>query len=406
MTAPSSVSTSAPPVTGRLVGVDLARFVAIVGMMATHLVGSLGADPSASAVDQIAGKLVGATVASTSATTFAVLGGVSLVLLTRSRADVSTGRMLLSILIRGVLIALIGAVLSLLDGPISVVLTFYGVALILAAPALLLPSWAVAALAGALWLFGAPVNAHVRAALSTTPQPPAAEIGDTVPRAARDLLLTGHYPAITWVAYMLTGILIARMLLAARADGTLRRICIRLAAGGLAVYALVTLGGRVVRMRPEWFGLPDLGERMLSSGYGGPIGTDLWMLLIPTPHSGTPGDMLRTVAGACFVIGLLVAVFDARARRSGIVLESIRSAGAAPLTVYTAHVVVTAALHHLATQAVIDGAVSLPWYGRSTAVFLVQLVGVLLIGLVLALLHRRGPLEALLGWISGSNRRR
>ncbi|MFD5213461.1 heparan-alpha-glucosaminide N-acetyltransferase domain-containing protein [Microbacterium sp. NPDC058345] len=404
MTAPDrSPSSAAPPMTSRIVGVDLARFVAIVGMMAAHLIVPLGSDASASTIDRLLGKLVGATVSSTSATTFAVLGGVSLVLLTRSMRDTSTRRMLLRIAVRGILISLIGTLLLPLDGPISVVLTFYGVAMIIAAPALLLPSWAVATIAGALWMFGGALNAHLRATLAATPQLPATDPAVAAARGLRDLLITGHYPAITWVAYMLAGILIARLLLKARADGTLRSVCTRLAVAGLAVYLLVTVGGRIVRMRPGWFGLPDVGERMLSSGFGAPLGADLWMLLVPTPHSGNPADMLRTIAGACFVIGLLVAVFDTRPHRLRFVWESIRAAGAAPLTIYTTHVVATAALYHLAVQAAVDTvSPSLPWYGRGTAIFLVQLAAVLLIGVVLAALRRRGPLEAMLAWLSGA----
>lgn len=40
------------------------------------------------------------------------------------------------------------------------------------------------------------------------------------------------------------------------------------------------------------------------------------------------------------------------------------------------------------------------------AAILGMMAGVLAIGAVLTLLHRRGPLEALLGWLSGSSRRR
>lgn len=396
------MTTGASPTRARIVGIDLARFVAIAGMMAAHLISPLGSNPAAPAIDQALGKVVAATVGSTAATTFAVLGGVSLVLLSRGRRESSPGGMLTSIMIRGALIALIGALLVPLDGPISVVLTFYGVALILAAPALLLPSWSVAALAAVLWLGGGAVNAQLRASLAAAPPATEASAAATVGRIARDLLITGHYPAVTWVAYMLVGILIARMLLAARSDGTLRSLCTRVGVVGLVVYLAITAGGRLVRMKPEWFGLPDVGERMLSSGYGAPLGTELWMLLVPTPHSGNPADMLRTVAGACFIIGLLVGIFDARARSWGLAVQTVRAAGAAPLTIYTAHVVVTAGLHHEAMRSAVG--MTPQWYAQGTVIFLVQLLGALMVGLALALLQRRGPLESLLGWVSGTSR--
>ena len=386
----------------RIVGIDLARFAAILGMMAAHLVRP---GTGVGAVDDAASKLIGATISSTSATTFAVLGGFSLVLLSRSMRGRSTGRMLVSILLRGLLISLLGFALEQLNGPISVVLTAYGVAMILAAPALLMPSWAVAGIAGVLWLFGGAVNAGIRSGLAPLPASP--DLSDVVPRFLLDLVLTGHYPAITWVAYMLTGILLARLMLSITDRGALRRLCVRMLVVGAILYIGITAAGRIVRMRPGWFGLPDLGERMLSSGYGAPIGTDFWMLLIPTPHSGNPADMLRTVAGACLLIGLLVLLFDVLALRGGFVLATVRAAGAAPLTIYTAHVIVTAALQARAIQAVSTGEATWPvWYAQGLGILLLQLVGVLAIGAVLTLLHRRGPLEALLGWLSGSSRRR
>ncbi|MFC7788627.1 heparan-alpha-glucosaminide N-acetyltransferase domain-containing protein [Microbacterium sp. MAHUQ-60] len=393
----------------RIIGIDLARFLAIVGMMAAHLVVPLGANPQASTIDQLLGKVIGATISSTSATTFAALGGISMVLLTRTMRGVAPGRMLLSLVLRGLLITLVGAMLALLDGPISIVLTFYGVAMIISAPAVLLPTWLNATAAGVLWVLGGALNARVRSGITTAPRPPDSDGTARAWEALRDLLLTGHYPAITWVAYMLIGMVVARALLTAReaGGGALRRLCTRLTIAGLTVYAAVTIAGRVVRMKPEWFGLPDLGERMLSSGYGAPMGIELWMLLIPTPHSGDPADMLRTVAGACFIIGLLVGVVDARSRRTGWALESIRAAGAAPLTIYTAHVVVTAVLFSVGVDSAADsGATMLPWYAQGTAIFLLQLVVVGLIGVTLALVHRRGPLETILGWASGSSRTR
>lgn len=380
----------------RIVGIDIARLTAIVGMMAAHLLtGSQNGG-----LDAIAAKLIGATISSTAATTFAVLGGVSLMLLLRSARGRPRGRLLLSLIVRGLLISLLGLALEQLNGPISVVLSAYGAALIIAAPALFLPSWAVATIAGALWLTGGAVNAQVRAGLDVS-------ASETPLTLLRDLLLTGHYPAITWVAYMLVGILLARVGLSLHDTDALRRACWRLLVGGLVVYSVITLAGRVVRMRPAWFSLPDLGERMLSSGRGAPIGTDLWMLLIPTPHSGTPTDMLRTVAGACFLIGLFVLLFDVRDRRGGFLTETLRAAGAAPLTIYTAHVIVTALLWKHATQAIVAGTATPPlWYTGGLAILLLQLVGVLVIGVTLALVGRRGPLEAILGWLSGSSRGR
>src|SRR5690606_11876228 len=138
-------------------------------------------------IDQLLGKVIGATISSTSATTFAVLGGISMVLLTRTMRGVAPGRMLLSLVLRGLLITLVGAMLALLDGPISVVLTFYGVAMIISAPAVLLPTWLNATAAGVLWMLGGALNARVRSGITAAPRPPDSDGTARAWEALRDL---------------------------------------------------------------------------------------------------------------------------------------------------------------------------------------------------------------------------
>lgn len=391
------MTTPGAPLAGRrIIGIDLARFAAIVGMMAAHLLVPLAADPNAPPVDQLLGQMARITVSSTAATTFAVLGGVSLVLLSRSMRRTGALRMLSSLLLRGLLISLVGACLEPLHAPLSVVLTYYGVALILSASALLLPSWAIGSIAAVLWLSSGIINAWLR--VGFTPSNGQSWIGSLGDITA-DLLFTGPYAVLTWTGYMLVGILVAQLLLGARDRDALRRICLRLAIVGSTVYLLFTIGGRIAVAQPSWFGLPTSGDRILYSGSGAPLGSEPWMLLLPITHSGNPADMVRTVAGACFAIGLLVLLFDAREPRGGVVLDTIRAAGAAPLTIYTVHVVVTAGLHHAATYAVASGAAAAPpWYDRGIGILLLQLGLVLAIGAVLAMTRRRGPLEAALAW--------
>lgn len=395
MTAPAKPPPQ-PLVARRIIGVDLARFAAIMGMMAAHLYAIFSSDRGHD-VDRAIASTVDATVSSTAATSFAVLGGVSLVLLSRSMRDRHPARVLLSILIRGALISLIGFALDLLPGFIAVVLTAYGVSMIIAALALFMPSRVIAALAIFLWLFGAALNAQVRAA------PPTPTHGiHAMLDGLGELLLTGHYPAITWVAYMLVGILIARALLGAPSIDALRSLCLHLAGWGLAIYAAITVAGRIIGADLTALGLPPFEDIILHSGGGAPITSDLWMLFFPTPHSGSPADMLRTVAGACFLIGLLVLLVDARRSEpspaTAAIIDVVRAAGAAPLTIYTAHVLVTAGL-----TAQLQTPGPLPfWLTNGTPTFIAQLLCMLVVGFALSMLHVRGPLEALLARLSGS----
>src|SRR5690606_18705854 len=220
----SAMTTPGAPLAGRrIIGIDLARFAAIVGMMVAHLLVPLAADPSASAADRLLGHMAQITVSSTAATTFAVLGGVSLVLLSRSVRRTGALRMLSSLLLRGLLISLVGACLEPLHAPLSVVLTYYGVALILSAPALLLPSWAIGGIAAMLWLGSGIFTAGFRADFTRSDgQGWIGSLGDIT----ANLLFTGPYAVLTWTGYMLVGILVARLLLGAHDRDALRRICL------------------------------------------------------------------------------------------------------------------------------------------------------------------------------------
>lgn len=403
----------------RYVGVDLARFLAIVGMMATHLVAITAMLPGMSPFAESAGSVAQTLTSGIAAPLFAVLGGLSLVFASRAPLrDGRRGAAVAGILIRGAILVLIGMLLGMLEVPIVIVLAYYGLAMIIAAPAVLLPSWAVAGLAALLAVAVPPLNALARSALeivneggSVTFESFAAD-----PLAAiRGLFLTGEYPAATWIVYLLVGILIARAFVAATERGALRRAALTAAAIGAAVAAAAQGVSMWAVAHLDQFGFvmpegvdPDMFRTMLvSPTFGAPFSADPWAMLVATPHSGSPIDLLRTVGISLLVIGLLVALCDGgRSRREpGFALNVLRSAGAAPLTIYSLHVVATALLLQPAMEALMlqdaPDPSTLPWYAIGMPAFGLQLAGAILVGAILAALHRRGPLEAL---VSGAVR--
>ena len=138
----------------RVVGVDIARALALFGMMATHILANI--DP----VDRVAFVPWHQQVAGgRSAALFAVLAGVSLALVT-GREHRFTGRRLaaarVGIAMRAGVIAAIGLTISGLDSGVAVILTYYGVLFLLAIPFLGL-GWRTLGALAVVWAIAAPV---------------------------------------------------------------------------------------------------------------------------------------------------------------------------------------------------------------------------------------------------------
>lgn len=404
-----------PPVSdrssrARYIGVDLARFLAIAGMMAAHLVtiGAAIAEPGSFA--ETAGALTDTLTEGIAAPLFAVLGGVSTVFATQRliRAD-RVGAAVGATILRGALLILIGLLLGLIETPVAIVLAYYGVAMILVAPLVAARGWLLGALGAVLGLCGGPLNALIREN-QLTADPPGSltfeDFGDDWFAATRSLVVTGEYPAITWCVYLLIGILLGRALVAATARGTLARTAATLAAVGTVVAAGAQLLSSTVIARLADFGGPwppdaDLAqvrEVVAHSAGGAPLAPELWAQLIATPHSGSPVDIARTAGIAVAVIALLVLVCDAAragsAPRLGPVLGTVRAAGAAPLTIYSLHIIATGVLLEPALQDPALWDVGFSWWEAGVPAYLLQLAGALLIGAILSVSGRRGPLEA------------
>ncbi|WP_072312973.1 heparan-alpha-glucosaminide N-acetyltransferase domain-containing protein [Agrococcus sp. Marseille-P2731] len=369
----------------RLIGIDLARLVAVAGMMGAHTL-SVG-EPQPAAVT--------ALVDGPPSTLFAVLGGVSVVLAARARlAAGERSAAVRATLGRGAVVALLGLLVIPFAAAVYVVLVPFGVAIVLAAGLLLLPSWALAALAVVLATVGGWIAAFARlhlpglegthGILSLAADP----LGTLI-----DVTLSGVYPVLTWVTYVAIGMLVARALLAARAAARERRALV--AVGAIGAVLIVTgvlsseLGLRMVAAGAGG-GLALDRSVMLANGYGAAPGIEPVLQLIAAPHTGTPADIARTVGMALVVIaalGLLAAALPPRALR---LLEPLRAAGAAPLTIYVLHVVLLTLLGSTLSQ-------TAPALVGGWGAWALQLGVALAIGGVLAASRARGPLELLVG---------
>ena len=225
----------------RVVGVDIARFVALAGMMATHILPPFeDGTADLTFAQSVAGGRASAL--------FAVLAGVSLAL-TSGRTTPVRGRAFAAaaagVAVRAVLIAAIGLALGEFDSGIAVILTYYGVLFLLGIPFLVLGARWLLALA-ALWLVVVPVLAHlVRPKLPTFFfDNPSFESLAEPGRLLGELTFTGYYPAVPWLAYLLVGMAIGRT------DLTRWRAPVFLASAGGVLVAVAIVASDALLRRP------------------------------------------------------------------------------------------------------------------------------------------------------------
>lgn len=370
----------------RVVGVDIARFVALVGMMATHILPGV-VDGEVTLVQQVAGGR--------SSALFAVLAGVSLVLVSGRRTPLE-GRawwgFFAGVVVRAALVGLVGLGLGELDAGIAVILVYYAVLFLVAAPFLAMPTRLLVATT-VLWLAAAPVVSHLlrRDVPPTTFGVPSfASFDDPLP-LVRELVLTGYYPVLTWTAYVLVGVLLARM------DLRAARTPYWLVAGGLVAagnaWAWSTLALERDGVRPELIRtftgagrLDDLDQTLAHGLYGVTPTGSWWWLAVRGPHTGTTFDLLLTAGSAAVVLGLALLLGRAAPRPTAVLFGG----GAMTLTLYSLHV---------ASRT--DGW----WDADGLATFLGQVLVATLVGAGFAAARRRGPLEWVVGLLSGAARR-
>ena len=300
---PPGARTGTPALAGRLVGVDVARGLAVLGMFAAHMWPRELLDERV-----FDGR---------SAILFATLAGVSLGLATggaRRAPGPAWPRLGASIALRAGLLVLLGAVLQAWNPYVLVILPYYGVMFLLLLPLLRAPR-AVVALVGAALVVVAPWAA------STVPVDAWGDAAaDGLGGLLQDALLVGAYPALVWLPFLCAG------LVAARSDLSRGRTQLALVAGG-SLAAVVGYGARALP------GAADVAA------------------LDPEAHGGAPAELVGSGGVALAVLGLLLAVTGASRRRVGRVarttLSPLAATGAQPLTVYTAHLLLTAPLFAL-----------------------------------------------------------
>lgn len=404
----------------RVVGLDIARGLAVIGMIGAH-VGDVPelvwSDPST----------WGGVVHGRSSLLFAVVAGVSLALLTRGVRDADADRVRtvrLQLLGRGGAIFVIGLLVELVSGPVAVILTLYGVLFVAAIPVVRWSQRRLLLVAAGLALLGPVTLALVQSvALGSGP--------------GTDLVLTGVYPATVWLALMMLGMAVGRLdLRSPRVAAGLVGVGVVLAVVGFGAGSLAsgltdgssssssswsssssttTVPGDEVDLTglecevwdDEWVSCYPAGamseEGLVDEGLvdegslgveGEDAGPDVPALLASagtqalsvSPHSGGTPEVVGSAGFALAVLGLCLLV----GRPLRWVLLPVAALGSMPLTAYSLHVLLVATLGETA----VAQHPNLYWLLMAGALALAASIWAVLVG--------RGPLETLTARVSAA----
>ncbi|NUT73047.1 heparan-alpha-glucosaminide N-acetyltransferase domain-containing protein [Pseudarthrobacter sp. C4D7] len=374
---------------GRLRGIDAARGLALLGMMATHLLPTFESDAN------LTPTWIGLTFSGRAAALFAVLAGVGLALSTgkdRPLAGSGLSAARRGVALRALVIAAVGLTLGLLEVNVAVILVHYAVLFLCILPFLGLGVKPLCAWAGG-WILASPVLAYLLRPWLLAAEPPL-KLGHnpgwedlaTPGQLLADIFLTGYYPVFQWLSYLLVGLVIGRLAL------TKALVPAVLLVGGTVVaVAAKTLGTAAME---DWGGRAALELLLNSPGY--PLGSVLqvnltglpqegswWWLASAAPHSGTPLDLLHTSAVAAAVIGACL-LLERLARWVDLdLLLPLRGPGAMTLTLYTVHVWVVSTFYLK----------PLPAGWTEDGMYFAQAATAIAVGIVFARLSWRGPLE-------------
>lgn len=367
---------------GRLSGIDAARGTALFGMMSTHIFPLYIEGTSAA-------SWIGATFSGRSSALFAIVAGIGLALLTgghRPHSGAAVSRDRRGIAARAVVIAMVGLMLGGLETNIAVILFHYGVLFLLALPFVSMPVRRLAWWAAA-WTLLSPVAAFLlRPWVQNNVTPSDVDGNPTVEHFAEpgallaDIFVTGYYPALQWLSYLLLGMVVGRLDLRAlrvQAGLLVAGLGLAVAAKLVSGFLLGPLGGLAALLRTPDGRRYDI-EAMLSVSLTGidQSGT-WWWLAVSAPHSGTPLDLAHTAGTAAAVVGLCLLV----TRRLNWLLLPLSAAGAMTLTLYSLHIWIMSIVDQQQPPL------------EPVAVYWGQAAAFIALGLVLRKINARGPLE-------------
>ena len=383
----SAGQVSPGPSMGRLVGLDLARALAVFGMYIVHIA------PMPSAGNDL-GSWVYSLAEGRSSALFATLAGFSLMLIA-GRLEPKTGlagrQAKARIAIRAVILLALGTVLAMEYGDV-IILAYYGVYFLLALLLVRLGAKTLAIIAAGIALVMPQLAFVLKMWLSDSVQQninaydPLEKLSSV---GVLDLLLTGLYPTITWMAFVIAGMALARL------DLTAATVQLRLAALGASLtvgaYGLAALLGGTSPVLSfgggggpsSGSGAGSMGSGSMGSGSGGPV-QSASDLLGAVSHTGTTLDTIGCLGVAILVIVGATVAID-RLPRLRRLAKPVIAVGTMSLTAYVGHFLAQSAWPA-------SGAGTT----KSWVPVLTYILGAIVFAAIWSRFFRRGPLEYLL----------
>jgi uncharacterized membrane protein YeiB len=380
------------PSVGRLVGVDLARALAVFGMFAVHV------GPFEAARGDVGGWIRTLSEGRASAL-FATLAGFSLMLIA-GRFEPKTGlagrQARARIVIRAVILLVVGTALTMTNFGDAVILNAYALYFLLALPLTRLRARTLAIIAAVLALVGPQLAYGLRTWLGESVLN-SINAYDPLERlcgvGVLDLLLTGFFPAMTWMPFVIAGMALARLDLTARA--VQRRLAVLgpalvLLGYGTSWLVLKALGHSAPD--PMLDGMPPKDSMTdMAAGSGPPpadwnFPPDPWSLLAAEPHSGSTFDVIGCLGVAITVLLCATVAMD-RLPRLRRMAKPVIAVGTMSLTIYVGHILAILAL---------PGGNATPPDANSTLLWCAFVLAAVVLAAIWSRFFRRGPLEYLL----------
>lgn len=320
-------------VTGRIIGIDIARGIALLAMIVAHLYPLKG--------------FAGAFLEGFPSALFAVLSGISMTIIFSKRGSVD-------VFIRGVILVIIGIVVTPYAGTIIVVLKALGIGYIVFA-LLQIPRWRTSWVAtGFVALLAASGVVRV-ITLHTT----------------LHALFREPYPIMMWLAYMAAGVLFAHWLRNRNWHVEPYEISGLLTA---AIGIVVAVLGVLAR---------DVVDSAYAVATRNNLGIAVHGFFDAKPHSGGLVDGLATIAGSLAIILLCLLLF-----RTDRWVFPLKAMGSMALTVYLGHVISAGIVNR--------GRIATQYPELAITTIVVAVVGTSL----WAMFFRYGPLEYVLSKIA------
>ncbi|MEV5988523.1 DUF418 domain-containing protein [Streptomyces sp. NPDC052051] len=375
---PAPVRDSGKAPAGRLIGLDLARGLAVFGMYAAHV----GPDPEQGGVTGFLMELAHGR----SSALFAFLAGFAVVLIT-GRGVPKTGlagrQAQAKVVIRAAILLGLGTWLTVSGTPVDVILAFYGLYFLLVLPLYRLGPGPLAAIAAGTALVLPQVLYVVQQTIGDDVHAPGEADGLV------SLLFTGAYPALSWVPFVIAGMAVARLDLASTV------VRARLAVTGAALM-VIGYGGSWLALH-----LPGVADAIGASAGAGD-GTSMWWsdtsgspsgdtpawLLAASPHSETTLSILGNTGVAILVVAVCLAAMDALPRLHTLA-RPIIAVGSMSLSAYVFHLF---AIRFLGIE-------ELP--GSPLHVLVGFILAAMAFATIWSRFQRRGPLEWLMTKATG-----